>query len=148
MYNDVKALNKLIRYSIDSTKEYAASARQAGKGDLFRFLLARAIERETFVSRLQDSVRALGFEPVNDGTASATAKHFLSNLIVHIATKNTKAIMQEVESGEARIQQAFEAVMKDISLSGRTYMVISEIHKSLQADRARTLEIALQHEST
>jgi uncharacterized protein (TIGR02284 family) len=139
--HDIKTLNSLIETTLDSADGYAEAAKDAKSALLISLFDARSTERRTAVSKLQQSVHALGGKPEDDGTILASAHRAFVNLRTSINSNDNTAVVDEVERGEDHIKAKFEHAMKDQDVSPATLSVIKEVYVSVRSGHDQMRDI-------
>ncbi len=142
---DIKTLNSLIATTLDSAEGYGEAAKDAKSESLVSLFRARATERRSAATKLQECVRSLGGEPEDDGTVLASAHRVFVNLRTSLTKQDNKAVVEEVERGEDHIKGKFEDAMKDKDVSPNTMMVITDVYNSVRSghDQMRAMKQAM-----
>jgi len=122
--HEIHTLNGLIAHTIDSIDGYAAAAEEPRTGRLGDMFRARADERRTVVRNLQAEVVRLGGDPEENGTLLARAHRTWLKLKTVVAGDDARAIINEVERGEDRLEARFESALADESLPLSAKLVI------------------------
>jgi len=141
-YADVSVLNNLIKTTIDSIKGFDDSAEHADDSRFSSLFREFAQDRRQVVASLQQQVRQLGEEPEDDGSLAGAAHRVFVDLKQAIATRDDKAIIEEVERGEDYLKEKYETALKDDSISGPVRSAIEEAYRSVRAghDKASQLK--------
>jgi uncharacterized protein (TIGR02284 family) len=143
--HDIDTLNGLIKSTIDSVDGYRAAAEDADNARYQALFFKRADERETVADRLQSYVRELGGTPEDGGSLAAGAHRAFMGLRDAITGSDDTAIIEEVERGEDRIKENFEAAMTDDEISPETRSLITDCYQSVREghDEMRDLKHGL-----
>ncbi len=139
---DIDTLNDLITYTIDSVDGYRKAGEDSNSGRFQPIFFSRAAERREVAEKLQQEVRIMGGEPVDDGSLMGAADRAFMSLREVVSSDNEQAIIAEVERGEDKIKAKFENAMADNELSSETRDAISNAYTSVRAghDQMRDLK--------
>jgi uncharacterized protein (TIGR02284 family) len=149
--HDIDVLNSLITTTIDSANGFERSAEQAEAGpyeDLFRDF---AGERRRVIGGLQQSVRALGGDPNDDGSLKAELhRRWLDLRAAFAGDGGDRAVIQEVERGEDYLKGKYEEALEDTELSETARNAIRNAYESVRAghDTASVLKNRLETAET
>jgi uncharacterized protein (TIGR02284 family) len=135
--NDISLLNSLIATTLDSVEGYRESAKDAEDPQLKSQFGERATERTQVVAMLRDQVRSLGGTPEDDGTVLGGAHRMFVNLKSMIASRDDKAVLEEVQRGETHLMNKFEEARTDSSVSPDTLRVIEQAHGQIASGRGQ-----------
>jgi uncharacterized protein (TIGR02284 family) len=128
---DVDVLNGLIETTLDSVNGYEEAAKEARDSSFATLFRARAAERRTLASRLQEEVRRLGGTPEDDGSVMAAAhRQFLE--IRNAFSRGDQAVIDEVERGEDVIKLRYERALADDRVSSDTRNLVSRFLESVR----------------
>lgn len=132
--HDIKVLNSLTTTTIDSAHGFEQSAEDARGGRFEALFRDFAAERREIVAMLQESVRAMGGTPDDDGSLSADLhRRWLDLRAALTGGGGDKAVIEEVERGEDHIKAKYEAAIADDELSGDAREVIRAAYQSVRA---------------
>lgn len=140
---DISTLNSLIKTTIDSVKGFEDAAEDSEStrfGSIFRQF---STERRQVVAALQDEVRRLGGDPEDDSSFAGAAHRTFMNLKQAFATRDDKAIINEVERGEDFLKEKYEAALRSDDLSPETRAVVEQAFSSVR--RGHDQASALKH---
>ncbi|MGE0774429.1 MAG: PA2169 family four-helix-bundle protein [Sphingomonadaceae bacterium] len=143
--HDCHVLNSLITTTLDSRKGFLDAADEAENTHFAAEFAAFAQDRSRAASLLQAEVRRLGGNPEDDSSFLAAAHRTFLDLKAMFASRDDKAIINEVERGEDYIKEKFEKALSDTELSASARAVIEEAYQSVRSghDRARDLKHSL-----
>jgi uncharacterized protein (TIGR02284 family) len=141
-YADVSTLNTLIKTTIDSVKGFEDSAEHTDDSRFSSLFREFAEERRRVVQQLQQEVRRLGEEPEDDGSVAGAAHRAFIDLKEAVATRDDKAVIEEVERGEDYLKTKYEAALADDAVSGPIRAAIERAYQSVRAghDKASQLK--------
>lgn len=144
--HDISTLNGLISTTLDSVKGYTEAAKESETGRYGALFTSRASERQNVATLLQKEVAALGGNPEDDGTVTASAHRLFINLKAAITGHDDKAIINEVEAGEDHIKAKFEDALEDRTLSPAVRALIESAYASVKEghDEMRDLKHSLR----
>lgn len=131
--HDIRTLNGLIATTIDSVDGYRTSAEAIDNPRFADLFTQRASERSSVAEQLRAEVRRLGGNPEDDGTLLAAGHRMFVNLKGVVATRDDKAIVNEVERGEDHIKAKFDAALADNDLATETRSLIQTAYGSVRA---------------
>lgn len=139
---DVSTLNTLIKTTIDSIKGFQESADHSDSGRFASIFREFAQDRRSVVTGLQAQIRALGGEPEDDGSMAGAAHRAFINLKDVIASRDDKAVIEEVERGEDYLKEKYETALADDTLSQPARTAIQQAYQSVRAghDKASQLK--------
>ena len=132
---DIQALTSLIETTLDSADGYEEAATGARGSTLQSMLRKRSEARRAVALMLQESVRALGGEPDEEGTALACAHRFLLNLPTGGKGHDTESIVAEVQRGEAYLKAQFASAMQNPAVSPHTMKTIADARRRICSRR-------------
>jgi uncharacterized protein (TIGR02284 family) len=143
---DIGVLNSLITTTIDSANGFEHSAEHADAGRFRELFQEFAQERRRVVSALQDTVRAMGGTPNDDGSLKADLHRRWIDLRDAISSGGDKEIVEEVERGEDYLKAKYEEVMQDADLGQAARGAIEAAYTSVRAghDRASQLKHSME----
>lgn len=143
--NDISVLNSLITTTIDSVDGFERAAGDASSGQYGQIFREFAVERRQCVTSLQETVRALGGTPYEDGSLIANAHRRWLDLRDSLSAGD-RAIVEEVERGEDHIKSKYEDALEASDLSAAAASAIRKAYESVRAghDRASQLKHNLQ----
>jgi uncharacterized protein (TIGR02284 family) len=131
---DIKILNSLITTTIDSALGFERAADDAKAGDFVATFRDFAEQRRRAVTSLQQSVRALGGEPNDDGSLKADLHRRWVDLRAALSGDGgDKAILAEVERGEDYIKGKYDEALADTALSETAREAIRTAYQSVRA---------------
>jgi uncharacterized protein (TIGR02284 family) len=145
--HDIEILNSLITTTIDSALGFERSAEDADAGRFAQFFREFGAERRQVVARLQETVRALGGTPNDDGSLKADLHRRWVDLRDALSgSGDDSAIIAEVERGEDYLKAKYDSALADTELSPNTLAVIREAYQSVRAghDTASALKHNLE----
>jgi uncharacterized protein (TIGR02284 family) len=148
--HDIAVLNSLITTTIDSAAGFERSAQDADAGTFQQLFRDFAGERRQVAARLQETVRALGGTPADDGSLKADLHRRWVDLRAAISGGGgDKAIVEEVERGEDYLKAKYEAALKDSGLSPAATEAIRAAYQSVRAghDTASALKHRMESQS-
>ena len=131
--DDIHVLNSLIETVIDSEDGYRKAGEAAESPRFKTMFLERATRRAALAVKLQTEVRRLGGEPEDNGTILAKAHRTFLAMKDKVTGRDDKAVIEEVERGEAFIKGKFRAACEDTGLSPQTRQVIEAARSEVQA---------------
>jgi uncharacterized protein (TIGR02284 family) len=131
--HDIHVLNSIIKTTLDSRKGFIDAAEDAENTHFASFFADFAQRRSQTAATLQAEVRRLGGNPEDDSSFLAAAHRTFMNLKQLFASRDDKAIVQEVERGEDYI--------KDNELSPSARAVVEEAYQSVRAGHDRASEL-------
>jgi uncharacterized protein (TIGR02284 family) len=140
--HDISILNSLITTTIDSADGFEKSAEAAEAGRFSQLFRDFAAERRQTVARLQETVRALGGTPEDDGSLKADLHRRWIELRDAIAGGGDKEVIEEVERGEDYLKSKYDSALADDELGIAAKGAIREAYQSVRAghDRASQLK--------
>ena len=128
--DEIRVLNGLIAATIDSADRYREAIDHV-EGDRSRaILLECADQRDDIVVRLHKHIWERGTPPENDHSARVKSCSVIPG-------SPTKAILSELERGDASCQAQFVSAMDDASASPATMAIIRECYATLQESEAQ-----------
>ena len=132
--HDISVLNSLTTTTIDSAHGFEQSADDA-KGGRFETLFREfAAERREVVAMLQESVRAMGGTPDDDGSFKADLhRRWLDLRAALTGGGGDKAVIEEVERGEDYIKAKFEKALESEDLGTEARQVVERAYQSVRA---------------
>lgn len=138
--HDISVLNSLIITTIDSAAGFERATEDAGSGRFATLFRDFGAERRQVVAQLQQTVRAMGGTPNDDGSLKADLHRRWVDLRAAIsgagegtAADRDKAIIEEVERGEDYLKGKYEAALKDDALSPAALDAIRTAYQSVRA---------------
>lgn len=134
--HDAKVLNTLIATTIDSADGFDEAAAHTTAPVLSSQFRDCARERREIVAQLQAEVRRTGETPVEAGTTKATVHRRWLDL-KNAVTGSDKAVLQEVENGEAYLRTKYAAALDDQMLSEPSRRAIEEAFAAVQRAQDR-----------
>jgi uncharacterized protein (TIGR02284 family) len=141
--HDISVLNGLIKTTLDSMQGYEDAAKDAESTQFATMFADFARDRGQVATQLRGVVQSLGGNPEDDSSFLAAAHRTFMDLKQLFATKDDKAIIQEVERGEDHIKAKFETALQDNELSPQTLAAIREGFTSVKEGHDRMS--ALKH---
>jgi len=143
--HDIHVLNSLIKTTLDSRKGFLDAAEHAENTHFASSFADFAERRSQAATMLQAEVRRLGGNPEDDSSFLAAAHRTFMNLKEMFASRDDKAIVEEVERGEDYIKDKFETALSDNELSPTARSVVEQAYQSVREghDRARELKHSL-----
>ena len=143
--HDIHVLNSLIKTTLDSRKGFLDAAEHAENTHFASFFADFAERRSQAAATLQAEVRRLGGNPEDDSSFLAAAHRTFMNLKEMFASRDDRAIVEEVERGEDYIKDKFETALSDNELSPTARSVVEQAYQSVREghDRARELKHSL-----
>jgi uncharacterized protein (TIGR02284 family) len=141
--HDISVLNGLIKTTLDSMQGYEDAAKDAENTQFATMFADFARDRGQVATSLRAVVQGLGGNPEDDSSFLAAAHRTFMDLKQLFATKDDKAIIQEVERGEDHIKAKFETALQDNELSPQTLSAIREGFTSVKEGHDRMS--ALKH---
>jgi uncharacterized protein (TIGR02284 family) len=144
--HEISVLNGLITTTIDSADGFERAAQDSGAGRFAQMFREFAGERRQCVLRLQETVRALGGAPNDDGSLIAGVHRRWLDLRDSFTGAGDQAIIKEVERGEDYIKSKYEGALADNELSDTAKAAIRAAYESVRAghDRASQLKHSMQ----
>src|SRR4051812_47173144 len=144
--HDLDVLNSLITTTIDSAHGFEHSAEHADAGRFRELFGEFGRERRQVVSDLQQSVRALGGTPNDDGSLKADLHRRWIDLRDAVAGGGDKEVVEEIERGEDYLKSKYEAALADTGLSQVALEAIRSAYGSVRAghDRASQLKHSME----
>ena len=116
--HDITVLNSLITTTIDSANGFERAAEDADSGRFASVFRDFGVERRQVVAELQQTVRALGGTPNDDGSLKADLHRRWVDLRAAISSDgDDQAVINEVERGEDYIKAKYEEALADPKLS-------------------------------
>lgn len=134
--HSVSKLDDLIITLIDSVKGYEHSADKAEAARFANFFTEMAAERRTIVDALRAQSSSLGGTPADYGSAAATLHRGIESLRVALGGGD-KAILAEIERGEAYLKEEYDRACADDGISAPTKAVIAACYASVARGNAR-----------
>jgi len=132
--HDISVLNTLITTTIDSCNGFEKSAEEVKGGRFAQMFGDFARERRQLVAQLQETVRAMGGTPNDDGSLKADLHRRWIDLRTAITSDGgDKAVIEEVERGEDYLKAKYETAMKDDGLSTTAMEAIRMAYQSVRA---------------
>ena len=143
--HDIHVLNSLIKTTLDSRKGFLDASEDAESTHFASFFADFAERRAQAAATLQAEVRRLGGNPEDDSSFLAAAHRTFMNLKEMFASRDDRAIVEEVERGEDYIKDKFETALSDNELSPTARSVVEQAYQSVREghDRARELKHSL-----
>lgn len=143
--HDIHVLNSLIKTTLDSRKGFLDAAEGADNTHFASFFADFTERRSQAAATLQAEVRRLGGNPEDDSSFLAAAHRTFMNLKEMFASRDDKAIIEEVERGEDYIKDKFEVALSDKELSPTTRSIVEQAYQSVREghDRAQELKHSL-----
>ena len=133
--HNVAVLNGLIERTLDSVDGYRKAA-ESTANESFRILFeALAERRQQLTAKLQAQVRRYGSEPYEEGSVLAKAHRAFLDLKEKVTGHSDKAVIEEVERGEAFLMSKFDEVMADDYLSAEVAEIVDDAYDQISADR-------------
>jgi uncharacterized protein (TIGR02284 family) len=144
--HDISVLNSLITTTIDSAKGFEHAAEHADAGRFAQMFRDFANERRQVVALLQQTVRALGGTPNDDGSLKADLHRRWIDLRDALARGGDREIIEEVERGEDYLKAKYDAALADDKLSPVAADAIRKAYQSVRAghDRASQLKHSME----
>jgi uncharacterized protein (TIGR02284 family) len=132
--HDTKVLNSLITTTIDSALGFERSAEDAKAGNFVAMFRDFAGQRRGVVAELQQTVRALGGTPEDDGSLKADLHRRWVDLRAAIGGDGgDRAIIMEVERGEDYLKGKYDEALADTELSETAREAIRTAYQSVRA---------------
>jgi uncharacterized protein (TIGR02284 family) len=130
----VKALNSLIKTTLDSANGYREAAENIDAADLQTLFSERATKRQALVTRLQGEVRSFGGEPEDDQTLLGKAHNKFVDLKNDVTGGSDQAVVDEVERGEDFIKAKFERALRDEDIPATARGALEAAYQEIKAD--------------
>lgn len=147
--HDVDVLNSLITTTIDSAHGFEHSAEHAEAGRFRELFSQFARERREVVSALQETVRALGGTPNDDGSLKGDLHRRWIDLRDALSGgAGDKAVIEEVERGEDYLKGKYDAALADTALSETALGAIRAAYLSVREGHDRASRLKHQMEGS
>lgn len=137
----LNGLIEAVRDSAAGLERAAGLVRNPRFAALFR---ARAAARLDLMAQLAADVRALGGEPVQEGSMLGVGHRVFLALRDQLAGDSDRPVVEEVERGESFISDRFDRAARDGGLTGEIGARVGEAAARIGQDYAET--IALRQE--
>jgi uncharacterized protein (TIGR02284 family) len=142
--HDVGVLNSLITTTIDSALGFERSAQDARAATFAAAFRDFAGQRRGVVAELQQTVRALGGTPDDDGSLKADLHRRWVDLRAALSGDGgDKAVVAEVERGEDYLRGKYDSALADAELSETAREAIRTAYQSVRA--GHDMASALKH---
>lgn len=129
---DITVTNTLIATTLDSVKGYRDASEDSEAGNS-AFFASMAEERSRVASDLQAYVRSLGGDAEDDSTLAGALHRGFMNLKDAVASRDEKAIINEVERGEDYLKGKYETALDDVDLQPGTRTALQKAYQSVKA---------------
>jgi len=133
--HNAEVLNGLIERTLDSVDGYRKAAESTANESLRILFEALAERRQQLTAKLQAQVRRYGSEPYEEGSVLAKAHRAFLDLKEKVTGHSDKAVIEEVERGEAFLMRRFDEVMADDYLSAEVAEIVDDAYDQISADR-------------
>jgi len=134
---DISTLNTLIKTTIDSIEGFETSAEQSDQGRFASMFRDFAGDRRRVVADLQQEVRGLGGDPEDNGSVAGAAHRAFLTLKDAVASRDDRAVIEEVERGEDYLKQKYETALESGDLSASARAVVERAYQSVRAGHDR-----------
>jgi len=138
---DISTLNTLIKTTIDSIEGFETSAEQSDQGRFASMFRDFAEERRRVVADLQQEVRGLGGNPEDSGSVAGAAHRAFLSLKDAVASRDDRAVIEEVERGEDYLKQKYETALSSGELSAPVRAAVERAYQSVRAGHDRVSEL-------
>jgi uncharacterized protein (TIGR02284 family) len=139
--HDIATLNSLTTTTIDSCDGYERAAAEASAGRFREMFRDLARDRRAALGHLQETARALGGTPSDDGSLAASVHRRWLDLREALTGGGDKAIVAEVERGEDHIKSKFEDALDDGDLSPTALEAIATAYQSVRMGHDRISDV-------
>lgn len=139
-------LNHLIETCKDGQDGFRTAAEDVQDVDFKSLFNELSIQRQEFVTELQNLVSGLGAEPEESGSVPAALHRGWINLRAALTSRDTHAILAECERGEDSAVQAYREALDHDDLPSPVRGVLRQQYMAVQAahDRVRDLRDRFQ----
>jgi len=132
--HDIDVLNSLITTTIDSAAGFERSAEDSTGARFAALFRDFGAERRQVVAELQETVRAMGGTPSDDGSLKADLHRRWVDLRAAMSGGGgDKAVIEEVERGEDYLKGKYEAALEDGKLTPAAIEAIRTAYQSVRA---------------
>jgi uncharacterized protein (TIGR02284 family) len=125
---EVTLLNGLIKTTLDSMQGFRDAAEDARDTQFALLFDGLAEDRRRAANLMQERVREHGGAPEEEGSLLSPAHRTFMSLRDAFAGGDDRAIIEEVERGEAYLRAKFEEARNDERLSPSTLLVIGDAY--------------------
>ncbi|MGY6552545.1 MAG: ferritin-like domain-containing protein [Erythrobacter sp.] len=143
---DIMEINDLLAVTADNITGYTEAKDKVAGSHFTPAFNERILERQSILTALESEVRRLGGRPGQGGTVLAGAGRMVANLKSAVLGRDDKAIIDQIERGEAYIKAKFETAMNNPDLSSQVAQVIRECFVTIKQghDRMRDMKHAME----
>jgi uncharacterized protein (TIGR02284 family) len=142
----VATLNELIETSMDGEKGFALAANDSKDASLANVFREGEHSCRTAAAELQEQVRILGGNPETDGSMKAAVHRGWISLKSAVATRDSKAILEECERGEDYAKAKYgEALRHDLPPAVRE--LIERQYRGVLANHDRIRDLRNRYRS-
>ena len=134
-------LNNLIEVSKDGQQGYQTAAKDGKDAELARVFHQYASQRTSYLTELQQRVRALGGDPEKRGTISGSLHRGWIDLKAALTSNEPHAVLAECERGEDSAVKNYREALTETDLDPETRRLIQRQADGVQAahDNVRQL---------
>lgn len=139
-HRDIRMLNRLISYTLDSAENYRKAMGEVRSADLTLRFRIRCRERLATSALLRDQVDAIGGDPQDDGTVIALLKRTMKH--VYFALRGGDwAVVREVDRQEEKLKRKYDAALDDQLLSPPSREAVLRAYESVRAGRVELAKL-------
>src|SRR5215208_4474938 len=140
----ISTLNELIETCKDGEQMFSTSADHVTDAELKSFLNDRARGCAEGARVLQDQVRRLGGDPATSGSALGAAHRGWESVKAKITGKDNKAILEEVERGEAIAVKSYRKAL-DADLPTEVRDIVERQFQGVEQNYNQVRKLREQH---
>jgi uncharacterized protein (TIGR02284 family) len=146
MDNDkvISTLNDLIETCKDGEQGFSSSAKDVTDSELKAMFNDRARGCAEGARVLQDQVRRLGGEPATSGSTAGAAHRGWESVKAKITGKDNKAILEEVERGEAIAVKSYRKAL-DADLPTEVRDIVEHQFQGVEQNYNQVRKLREQH---
>lgn len=136
-------LNDLIDVCMDGENGYRKAAEDVKDPELNSMFLRFSLQRSEFAGELQSAVADLGVKPETSGTTRAALHRGWIDVKSAVTDRNSKAIIDECETGDDVAKETYERVLKEGNLTGTLRSMVLRQYEQVKAahDNIRALQL-------